>query len=741
MTQRMEPGRRRHGGDGARPRLARRDAGGTARDAAAGAVVGVVAVVVSISLGSLVFSGELAALRAHGIAIALLSTLVGGIVISLLSTLPGTIGHVQDVPAAVLAAVAAGIAGALGASAAPTTLLATVVAGVALTTLVTGAAFLAMGLFRLGRLVRYLPYPVIGGFMAGTGWILVVGGIGVAIGVAPTLGALTDPGLAPRLAATLGIALAFVAVTRLVAHPMAFPVAVLVASAGFYALVAASGGDLAAWRAAGHLLGPFDAGAPFPPLAAGDLAAVEWTVVLAHAGGGATVLLLALMSGLLNATGLELGVGRRVDLDRELRAAGLGNLMTGSLGGAVVYQGLSLTMLGHRIGTGSRVVAVAALAVTASTLLLGPGLLELVPTLIVAGVLTYLGLVFVIEWVLATWRRLPWLEYAIVLTIAVTIAAAGVLTGVAVGLGLTVLLFVVTYASVDAVKHDLSGATARSRVRWEAHDRARLDRHAEALAVLQLHGFLFFGTANALVERVERRLERDPPLRSLVLDFRQVSGLDATSTASFTRLARLAQARDVTLVLAHLRPSLQHAVARAGLPPEVRVEPTLDAALEWCERDALRRDTSLVDPLLTLTERVDALTADDLELQDLIPHMHRLELPAGQRVVGPDDPPGTLYLVATGQVTARLLHEDGATRLETLRGGSLVGELGLVGAPAPAVEVTTDEATIVYRLERAALDRLAEEHPRLVAAVHRLVARRLAARVNHLEDLVAALQR
>ena len=47
-------------------------------------------------------------------------------------------------------------------------------------TLLTGITFLVLGTFRLGNLVRFVPYPVVGGFLAGTGWLLLKGGIGVA---------------------------------------------------------------------------------------------------------------------------------------------------------------------------------------------------------------------------------------------------------------------------------------------------------------------------------------------------------------------------------------------------------------------------------------------------------------------------------------------------------------------------------------------------------------------------------
>ena len=83
-----------------------------------------------------------------------------------------------------------------------------------MTTVLTGVFFFVLGRFRLGGLVRYLPYPVIGGFLAGTGWLLVRGSVGVMADVPlgfAMLGALASPEVAVRwladTAERLGVAL------------------------------------------------------------------------------------------------------------------------------------------------------------------------------------------------------------------------------------------------------------------------------------------------------------------------------------------------------------------------------------------------------------------------------------------------------------------------------------------------------------------------------------------------------
>ena len=64
--------------------------------------------------------------------------------------------------------------------------------------------------------------------------------------------------------------------------------------------------------------------------------------------------------------------------------------------------------------------------------------------------------------------------------------------------------------------------------------------------VIELEGFLFFGTAYQLLEAVKARLEDQdaPKLRYLVLDFRLVRGLDSSAMMSFSRVLNLAQGED-----------------------------------------------------------------------------------------------------------------------------------------------------------------------------------------------------
>jgi len=152
-----------------------------------GVLVGMLLIVIQLSLASLIFSGPLAPFAPQASGLPLFGCFVMCILVSIFSSVPTAICAPEDSPAAILASVGAGIAAALAGASDPRAAYVTVGAAMALSSLGTGALFLLLGRFRLGNLVRYMPYPVVGGFLAGVGWLLARGSIIIMTGITPNL--------------------------------------------------------------------------------------------------------------------------------------------------------------------------------------------------------------------------------------------------------------------------------------------------------------------------------------------------------------------------------------------------------------------------------------------------------------------------------------------------------------------------------------------------------------------------
>ncbi|MCA1726322.1 MAG: sulfate permease and related transporter, partial [Actinobacteria bacterium] len=466
----------------------------------AGLVAGVLEVVLATSFAALVFGGDLAPHVPRGIGVMLLAGMLLLLTVSLLATAPGTLGSLQDGPAAIAALMAAAIAARVGNGERG---FDTVVAALCVSSLASGAFFFVLGRFRLGNLVRYVPHPVVGGFLAGTGWLLFKGGAGVLTGLSlslDNLGEYLRPEVAAKWATGLAFAVGLFVLLRRRPHVLALPVAIGGAIALFYLVLALPGVGVAEAEHGGWLMGPFPAGPLLRFATPAALAGADWAVVASRIPDMATICLVGVLALLLNASAIELEMGEDVDLNRELRAAGVGSLLGGLGGGTPGFHALSLTVLALNIRARSRAVGLVAAAVLVLVLIFGAAPLGVFPRPVLGGLLVFLGLGFLIEWLIESRGRLRLAEYLVVLGIVLTVATVGFLEGVIAGLVAAVVLFVVDYGRTDVVKHTLTGATYRSNVERPPEEREILRERGETVHVLELHGHVFFGTANRLLE-------------------------------------------------------------------------------------------------------------------------------------------------------------------------------------------------------------------------------------------------
>ena len=148
---------------------------------------------------------------------------------------------------------------------------------------------------------------------------------------------------------------------------------------------------------------------------------------------------------------------RDLDLDRELRAAGIGNLVAGLGAGIPGYHSLSGTVLAARLGATNAIVGVTVAACCAAAAAFGPQILSLVPTPLLGGVLMWIGGGLIHQWLISARARLARSEYAVVVLIFAIIAFVGFAWGILVGLIAAAVLFAVEYGRIDIVRYTLTG--------------------------------------------------------------------------------------------------------------------------------------------------------------------------------------------------------------------------------------------------------------------------------------------
>jgi sulfate permease, SulP family len=705
-----------------------------------GLVLGVIEVVLVTSFAALIFAGDAAVHIPSAISLLLAGAVVIMVTVGLMTSLPPTVASVQDSTAAILALIAASITSELPRGTDEAFL--TIVATITLSSVLAGVAFFVLGRFGLGNLVRFIPYPVVGGFLAGTGWLLFKGGAGVLTGTSLTMASLDTFGrgdVAAKWLPGLLFALIVLLLVRWFRHFLIIPASVVTALAIFYGVLWIGGIELGDAEAHGWFLGPFPAGAGrWEPWSLHAFTGADWAHIFAQTANIVTLLVVALLALLLNATGIEQVLNRDGDVNRELRAAGAANLIAGLGGGIIGFHALSFTALARRTGATGRVASLVGAAVCVVALVAGTDPLALFPRSILGGLLVFLGLAFLVEWLYDAWFKLPRRDYLVILLIVVSVAAFGFLPGVAIGLIAAVVLFVIDYSRTDVVKHALSGATYQSRVDRDPQGRDVLRQRGDAIHILELQGFVFFGTGNSLLERIRDRIDDagSPSLRFLVLDLRRVTGIDSSAVVTFSKVLALAESVGFTVVLTALPDSaarqLRHADIDETPDGSVRLFPDLDRGVQWCEEQILdlapAEASDAGQPLPALLR--DGLGAS-VDSGKLMTYLEPVEVPAAHELIRQGDVCDELFFLESGLVTAQFSRPDGqSVRLRTMGPGTVVGEVTMYLGTVRTASVVTDAPSRLYRLTRKALEEMQHRDPRLAAALHKLFARLLADRLS-----------
>jgi len=345
-------------------------------------------------------------------------------------------------------------------------------------------------------------------------------------------------------------------------------------------------------------------------------------------------------------------------------------------------------------------------------------------------------------------KRLPVIDYLLVLMILVAIASIGFLEGIAVGVLAAVIMFVVSYSQINAVKNTLSGENYRSKVERPLLHRQTLQERGGEIFILRMQGFIFFGTAQKLLDRIKERLEEanQPRLRFVILDFRQVVLIDSSAVFSITRMRQLAESHHLHMVWTNISPAIRQLLQRGGLV-DVSDEcfivlPTLDYGLEWCENRILAESgvTDLTGFIERIENQLKRVIPDSKDVKKLMKYLEKDEVEEGDYLMHQGDQPDEMYFIESGLVSAQLELPDGKTlRLGSMRGGATVGEMGMYLGNQRTASVVANRRSVVYRLSRNALNKMERNDPKVAALLHQWIARLLAERLAENNRTIEAL--
>jgi SulP family sulfate permease len=438
----------------------------------------------------------------------------------------------------------------------------------------------------------------------------------------------------------------------------------------------------------------------------------------------------------MSASTVELATGTHLDPDRELRGIGICNLTAALGGGSCGYHSLAVTLLAHGVGLTGRACGWIVAAACLLALAVGAPVIGALPDGLIATGIMVTGINMLAGSILDQRRALPAADYAVVLIIPMVTAGFGLLWGTAAGLLASGLFFVMAFARVDVVRLATDGARLRSLVERPDVEQTRLTELGQRVAIYRLDGYVFFGSAHRLAQRVETGLDRSPQPRHILIDFRRVRGIDTSAARALARLDAACRIRDATLWFTGLdEPSAR--LVRGALPPtgpNPRFAARLDEALEEVEAELLAADRA--DPpdapgfVGALRDRHPSI--------DLDGYLRAATVAAGSEVIAQGATSDGMLVLRSGTLRAEVIIAGGdPVTVARFLPGALVGEIGHYAGVPRTARVVAEEASEILHIGAAALERMARDHPALLADFHRLIAATLARRLSRTTALLA----
>ncbi|MDE0145835.1 MAG: SulP family inorganic anion transporter [Nitrospira sp.] len=641
---------------------------------------GLTLLAIQVAYGTFIFSGPLAPHSYQGVGLVLFGNFAACLLIALFGGYRGAISGLSLLLVFVMSTIAATM------EAEGEKLFATTACALTISAVATGVCCLLIGRFRLANLLRFIPYPVAGGFVAGIGGAVCLAALSLmnANPDGSTASALLEPTALWTWLPGFAYGIALYAAQRRWENPFILPTSVILAIGAYHLALSALGlsGDEA--RAAGLLLTSTAQGNLWPALWPADLVYVDWSAIVGQLPNMLTLVVIALICVIMNTAGLEVATDADLDWDREFQVTGTASIVTGLGGGMVATVIVPASFRSKLFRATSRLTGVIAACVVGTALLLGDGMLELVPTAYIGAMLVFTGLGMLDEGLVRSRKHLPGSEYAIIFLIFVVIIFFGLLEGVGAGAVATLVFFAVRLSRVDPIASHFTARKHRSNKARSIPDRTILLAEGDQVQAYQLQGYIFFGSVGALADGLTKSLEGPSRASCLMIDFTHVSGFDFSAVNVVARSVRRANTAGVQVVLSGLSEKLRLSLERNVAPAvfaELWLEPNTDLGLERCEEliiAAWRADAAKMEQRRTsLLER----TAEDLERQlerqvhfeDLIealqPWLASRDYAAKEILASSGIPCEGLQLLVSGHASVQ---DSAGTRLRQCRPGDVI---------------------------------------------------------------------
>ncbi|PIQ24375.1 cyclic nucleotide-binding protein [bacterium (Candidatus Blackallbacteria) CG17_big_fil_post_rev_8_21_14_2_50_48_46] len=724
---------------------------GWAGDFWGGLAAMLVALPAAIAFGVTIFSAVGASFGAQGA----LAGILGAVAIGLVAAFFGGAPRLISAPCAPAAAVLTAFA--LEQSSKHTDPL-RILLMMTLIGLLAGLLQVIFGVLRLGRLIKYMPYPVVSGYLSGVGLVIILSQVPKFLG-APKGSELQEAILHPAHWHWQSIAVGLVTAGVMLLAPKltkAVPAVILALAAGILTYFGLGLVDPALWVLQGNVLvvGPA-AGSNVGFLSAfltrwQAIAAFEPTQLKDLLVPATTLAVLLSIDTLKTCVVLDSLTRTRHNSNRELIGQGLGNLCSGALGGIPGAGTMGATLVNISSGAHSRFSGIFEGGFSLAAMLALGALIAWVPIAALAAILIIIGVrMFDRKSLHLLKSRSTILDFVVILAVVLVAETISLIAASAVGIGLAIFLFIREQVHSSNLRRKSYGNQMFSKQIRLPEERQILEAQGQQTVIFELQGSLFFGTTDQLYTALEPDLKT---CKYMILDMRRLQSFDVTAAHMLELIADILAEQGAQLIFTHFPRSvptgqdLEEYFTEVGLVKEespTRIFAELDAALEWVENQILdeARIEQPTEKPLELREMDLFKGRKETTIAALEACMQSLAFKPGERIFARGEQGDELFLIRRGAVRIELpIEAEQKHHIASFGRGDFFGEMSFLDQQERSADAVASEETELYVLSRQDFDRFADEHHKLAANLLEGLARVLSIRLRDTNKELRALQ-
>jgi SulP family sulfate permease len=614
------------------------------------------------------------------------------------------------------------------------------------------------GAIGIGRLIKYMPYPVVSGYLSGVGLIIILSQVPKFLG-APQGALLWDVLRLPSVWRWQGMVVGAVTVTVMLAAPKvtkAVPAAILGLAAGVLAYFGLGLLDRSLLELAGNAL--VVGSLSVSEVGFTDAIAGRWQTFgalgrdefVSVAVPAMTLAVLLSIDTLKTCVVTDALTRTRHDSNRVLIGQGLGNLAAAAVGGVPGAGTMGATLINISSGGLTRLSGLTAGLLTLAAFLVLQNVIQWIPISALAGILIVIGVrMFDVHSLQLLRQRSTVLDFMVIVAVIAVAETVSLIAASGVGIGLAILLFIREQIGGSVVRRkSLGNQTFSKQMRLPA-EMAILESRGDQSAIFELQGSLFFGTTDQLYTA----LEADLKTRTyIILDMRRVQSVDVTAAHVLELIEDMLTERKAFLIFSQLPQNvatgqdMRQYFDEVGLvrkEHQVRAFGELDDALEWVENRILEeaRLARIAEKPLELGEIELFRNRKPETLAAFEACMDKRSFKAGEKIFARGEGGDELLLIRRGSVRIMLpLDDKQSHHLATFGRGDFFGEMSFLDGAARSADAVAFSDADLYALSRKRFDVLASEHKRLAINLFEGLARMLAIRMRFTNSELRLLQ-